>query len=420
MSLILHCYSNHQDDEIVYHDMFFLSEDEKQRTYSEYYYIYEPEFVKDDYNCAKKVTIDVSETYIARSKVDIDKNLFDSKGVFQLQRMKRSISAVIIFDGLGVKPIIKIYDISCIKDISVFKSKDIQNRRWLAQEECSDLKLNKCIDGDTCHWSKGECVSLPSISRLKFEQLGKIMKPYKYYAFSEVPLQGNIKTTLSSQKKSHKPIGLWFAVGDKWLTFLKKYMDFKRFEYNYLYEVELQLDKLYQITSLKHLLEFSQTFKEIYEDKKILSTTSRLGMNDSIINIDWVKITKHTNMSGILIPYDFKGLYKKYGNKSEYNEYFKQLKWYKSWDIPSGAIWKSDGVKSIKLLYRKEQGSWINTNMKVINLLGGINEFLQSNGYKQFTDIHKAVKFCEENKLLSDKVLTEIYHILSHQLIKQI
>jgi hypothetical protein len=51
--------------------------------------------------------------------------------------------------------------------------------------------------------------------------------------------------------------------------------------------------------------------------------------------------------------------------------------------------------------------------IKKTNLLGGLNQLLVRNGYKEISTVAKALKFCEEKGLLSSEDLAQAHSINS-------
>ena len=185
---------------------------------------------------------------------------------------------------------------------------------------------------------------------LHLKSLSKVLKPYKYYIFSQHQLDFD---NIMQQEQSYKPKGLWFAIGSEWLKYILA-NNFRLLEYNYLYEIELNHEKIFKISSLKDLKMFAKAFK-------VEHSLFGYGLIFDDINvkyyIDWKKMSRTTQKSGILIDQNFKTLYHQFDSRHNIQQYFKEIEWYLSWDVASGAIWNQDAIQDIQLLYKKEKGT---------------------------------------------------------------
>lgn len=125
---------------------------------------------------------------------------------------------------------------------------------------------------------------------------------------------------VGTQKSTVKPKGLWYGIGDSWISFLQNEMP--TYVEKFLYEIEIFPEKIL-------LIDNEERFKLFYEKYK----ADKFGGTDD--DIDWKMV------SG-----DFSGI--------EINPYFWNFRlkynWYYGWDVASGCIWKKDAIKSIKLL----------------------------------------------------------------------
>ena len=69
------------------------------------------------------------------------------------------------------------------------------------------------------------------------------------------------------------------------------------------------------------------------------------------------KFTKENKYSGVIINPNFKKIYWKHLHKLHHVEtFFKNIEWYVTWDVASGAVWNSNCVQNLKLIYKKEDG----------------------------------------------------------------
>jgi hypothetical protein len=128
--------------------------------------------------------------------------------------------------------------------------------------------------------------------------------------------------------KGPKPNGLWYCVGFGWLDFTTS--DFQDFytigNRVYAFEISLEGLNILKITSYEELIKF----EEIY-----LAPNENEYMKGRKFDIDWSKVAE--NYDGIEIaPYIHKA---RMGHM-----------WYYGWDVASGCIWNTSGLKSKKLL----------------------------------------------------------------------
>jgi len=125
-----------------------------------------------------------------------------------------------------------------------------------------------------------------------------------------------------SQFISDKPNGLWYAFGDSWVQFMK--YNFDEYWYGVIkhaYVFEINKDNIIRIISKNDVIDFTHEF----------------GDGKGIINWGAVK----NKYSGIEMP-----TYRKFGFRNMHDDDIK-YKWLYSWDIPSGCIWKPDGITKI-------------------------------------------------------------------------
>ncbi len=134
----------------------------------------------------------------------------------------------------------------------------------------------------------------------------------------------NTQFNIKQKYGFHKPFGLWYSCDDLWIEWLKDSgMDDMLIKYKYKYGIKIDKKKILTIKNDKDMQKFIKEYKPINDNNPI----------------DWNRISK--KYSGIeIIPYleDFSIIGKNMQN------------WYLYWDIPSGCIWNSDAIISIKEL----------------------------------------------------------------------
>lgn len=380
---------------------------------SKYYHRKGTSMNKTDFRYVKKVTLQCDMLYIVRHEKDIIPGVFNENGInLQLleEKLNKRVFGILLFDikqsDPYYYPVFHCFSLKkCIKDITLVSKRvsvsDHKERKWISVENCFNYKLTDCISSASCAWSVNktklrkyrtqinkvksqfrllhnteyedlrtlyndiktnkielsklqdktfECSPYQDLQVLNFRLLSKIMKPYKYYIFS--PHKMSSVDNLVQTEKHFKPIGLWFALGDEWLKYLINNR-FRLHEYNYLYEIEIKIDKVLTISNLKELKAFGKEFR---------AQTPTFGYNyefDDVPmkhDIDWKKMATVTKKNGLIIDKNFKNLYFKYDARHDMKQYFKDVEWYITWDIASGVIWHKDAIKEITLIYKKEEG----------------------------------------------------------------
>jgi hypothetical protein len=321
------------------------------------------DFDMSDFKYIKDIKIDTQNIYIVTNKKQIVKEAISDNGLVNLKVLSETLGkryyGVILYDIGQVKsvPMYRPYvqiPTKCIISIDfLFKRQPKQGnkeRHWTYQEDCSKKNLFDCVNSNACTSKniRNQCSIYNEYERLTLRHLNRVMKPYKLYIFS--PYKIDLVNEHNHNNVSWKPHGLWFAVGDEWLQFMKK-NGFWMNKYNYLYEIEVDMEKVYVIHNLSSLQSFSKTYakhsKYVSDIEGVLTTT----------NIDWDKFTKDTKYSGIIIEPNFKKLYWKHLHKLHHIEtFFKNIEWYVTWDVSSGSVWNSKCVKNLKLIYKKEDG----------------------------------------------------------------
>jgi hypothetical protein len=316
-------------------------------------------FDMSDFKYIKEIKIDPEHIYIVTNKKQIVKEAISNNGFVNLKILSESLGkrydGVILYDVGQLKsvpfyrPYVQI-PTKCIISVDFVFKREPKERQWIYQEDCSKKNLLECVNSDACTTKKvrNQCTIYKEYERLALRHLNRVMKPYKFYIFS--PYKIDIFDADNHNNVSPKPRGLWFAVGDEWLQFMKK-NGFWMNKYNYLYEIEVDMEKLYSIHNLSSLQSFSKNYatnsKYVLDIEGVLTTT----------NIDWNKFTKENKYSGVIINPNFKKIYWKHLHKLHHVEtFFKNIEWYVTWDVASGAVWNSNCVQNLKLIYKKEDG----------------------------------------------------------------
>lgn len=132
------------------------------------------------------------------------------------------------------------------------------------------------------------------------------------------------------QKENDKPNGLWYAVGEEWINWVKSEMP--EWEGKFLYKLELNFDKILHLKNAQDIDTFSKKFSITPEYFKSIDPG---GMGYNFYDVDWIRVSKE--YSGIEIsPY-------------QYEQRF-ETRWYYGWDVASGCVWKKDAILDIKIL----------------------------------------------------------------------
>ena len=102
------------------------------------------------------------------------------------------------------------------------------------------------------------------------------------------------------------------------------------------YKIYPNIEKIIVLRTMEDL----DNFIDKYLNSKPDYESERFGDG---YNIDWDRVTQ--DYSGIEMPtydnLDFRDLWRKDS---------KRYKWLYNWDVPSGCVWKSDGISRIKSL----------------------------------------------------------------------
>ncbi len=315
--------------------------------------------------------------YTVRTKNDIIKNMFHSNGLINLsvvsQYTKTNIKGVILYDIPSVKKSDYIpYFIlpsDCVKKITIKYTQRPTTRLWKSVESCDEYNRIQCINSESCSLEDKKknssakkvkalremlemntddemCVQNPKHTNMLLSKLNTVMLPFKYYIFTEFPTSPfdiNIEEQPSSW---FKPQGLWFALGAEWLQHMKK-TNFRMTRYNYLYSIEVDLNKLILITNMTELHKFSSLY---------CKPSQQYG--SVCYEVNWRRAIRETKKAGILISPNLKHLINKH--KPEYvpTTTFSEMEWYVTWDVASGAIWNAKAITHISLIYQREPGKF--------------------------------------------------------------
>lgn len=305
-----------------------------------------------DFKYMLKISIKPDNVFVVKSKADIFPKMYSQTGLNLnsiSKHLKRKIKSLILYhinggDNVSYAPVMYVSK-DCIADVSFEYKQTPLQRYWISTEDCGKLDKLQCLNSQSCIVTKNKgifkkrsCSADNKLQRLKFSQLNRVMLPYKFYSFTEY--QTDVHSVEVKRKYHFKPEGFWFAQGDEWLQHLKK-TNFRMNMYSYLYELEIDMNEVLHISTLKQLHEFT---------KKFCSKSDCFGL-------DWTSIVKTIKKSGLVISPNLKTIIWKY--KEDVEDYFKGNDWYLTWDIASGVIWDAKAIKSIQLIYAKEPGKFV-------------------------------------------------------------
>jgi hypothetical protein len=319
-----------------------------------------------DFTYVVQIRVQTTDVYIAKSKDDLNDVEVSSGLPLSVSAKGKKYKGIIVFNTCNTKsPYYRIPYKGTLRHFmyhrvsSHYYENNATERYWLNAESCSTLNKTLCIDSDGCKWNKNKrCMDYTDFNLLPLQKLNIVMKPYKYYVFTEYELTPRSED-VSLQDTWFKPNGLWFAQGDEWLQHMKK-TSFRMSKYNYIYEIQLNKDDIYFVNSLRELQEFSKTF----------GVFGNTGMQFEGVTIktliDWKTFIKREHVSGIVISPNIKKIFYKQVKTSTITDYFDDCEWYVTWDIASGALWNIKGMKSAKLIYQKEKGILIPYNHKIV------------------------------------------------------
>lgn len=321
-----------------------------------------------DFRYIKQIHIDKDKIFIVRKKSDIVNGSLNKDGTINIaflnKKTKKSYYGYIMFSPLikskysDYFPHYYFEDITkCVKKIVTVMTQEPKERQWESVEPCENLSLKDCVTSDTCLWKVDSCSTYTKLKRQPLHKLNTVMKPYKYYMFSEFQVNdAKHSFEIHNGYIDKKPPGLWFAIGDEWLQHMKK-TNFWINKYNYLYEVELNKDEIIILDNMKAL----QTFSETYGVEETIN-----GKHEGVpytftitSNIDWYKFIKKTKSKGLIITPNFKKVYNKYSKFNHIFDVFQGLEWYITWDVASGVVWDTSTIKKLGLVYKKAQGEFV-------------------------------------------------------------
>lgn len=333
-----------------------------------------------DFKYVLEIELDDTIVYVVSSPCDVVKGMFNKNGSLNTtllsRKLGRIIKGVVLFDIEGITndlyvPYFHCSNEECIKGVKIKLEQSPKTRKWMAMEDCGKYNRFECINSESCllkvksyrksrrspstsyvasqRMVKNQCQVVNSYQELSLSTLNKVMLPFKLYMFTEF-----LVTPYNAEhqpKANFKPKGLWFAQGAEWLQHMKK-TNYKMTSYNYLYDIEVDLDRLIFITNIKDLHNFSS--------KYCMTTTINSDVHGGVcMGVNWHRVVKDTKKDGILISPNLKAIMRK--NKPEYDDLssFKGMEWYLTWDIASGAIWNVSAIKNLKLIYQRIPGQFI-------------------------------------------------------------
>lgn len=136
-----------------------------------------------------------------------------------------------------------------------------------------------------------------------------------------------IKTTEYTQTPQlftfNKPVGFWYALGDAWGQYIKKFDKERYKDYHYIASLDIDYKNILKIDSSQKFEDFNNK----YSEKAFFGRA-----------INWKKVAE--DYKGIeIIPYrpDYKHTYM----------------WYNMWDLASGCIWDLSAIKNYKIIYNE-------------------------------------------------------------------
>lgn len=150
------------------------------------------------------------------------------------------------------------------------------------------------------------------------------LKPKINYKFSKYNIK--LKDYIYPQFKTLKPDGFWYSVGNSWSKWIRSEgMDWLD-DYNYLYSVEVNYNKIIKLNSIKKIKDFTKKYK--------------VKTSNKFISISWDKVAK--DYDGIeFSPYFKKSL-----------EFSEDILWYNTIDVASGVVWNTKSITSFDLKYK--------------------------------------------------------------------
>lgn len=351
-----------------------VTDDKTLITFSELYYkknFYKNEFPlkPSDFKYIQKISLKTDNILVVKTKNDYIPNMFSENGRLDIElikkTLKRNIEGCVLYhvqdlDKSDYVPILYLPK-TCIIKVSLSYKQIPLERQWMSVEDCKRYNKFECINSQSCILSSSKrmnkkkkdnqqhCEENAIFQLLRLQDLKSVMLPYKFYSFTEY--ETSMYNTDVQYTYGFKPMGFWFSQGDGWLQHMKK-TNFKMNSYNYLYELEVDLNECILIRNLKDLYNFTRKF----------CSTSKVR-DDFCLDMNWNKVVQTTNKSGIIISPNLKEIILKYKNNDI--EYFRSMEWYITWDIASGAIWNKKALKQMRLIYQKEEGYFVEYDKKL-------------------------------------------------------
>lgn len=146
------------------------------------------------------------------------------------------------------------------------------------------------------------------------------------------------------QTITDKPTGLWYAIGNDWIDYIRGQPDISYWEGDYIYLLELDMSQILKI--------YNENEFEVFTHKYGVSDSEIEGIEDNmpidineVMYIDWEKVA-----------YDYSGI--------EINPYlgYKHQTWYRGWDVASGCIWNPNAIIGMKQVEGPQRGEEITRN----------------------------------------------------------
>jgi hypothetical protein len=161
---------------------------------------------------------------------------------------------------------------------------------------------------------------LESLNEINDEELNFIKKNHSndriHMSEHDLPKLHNTTSKLTIKAK---PTGFWYGFGSSWIDWVN--MEVPEWNYNHIFKIEVNQNKILQINTLDKLIEFDNNFSVQVSYFK---------------NIDWIRVADFYD--GIEItPYQYKAR--------------RELSWYYGWDVASGCIWNPNAIKNIQRLF---------------------------------------------------------------------
>jgi len=138
--------------------------------------------------------------------------------------------------------------------------------------------------------------------------------------------ENTIKFTEREQDRFFKPRGLWYGFELDWLSWVSSEMPHLARTYKYLHEIKVT-EKVLSLKTIDEAIAFTKKYGE--------NTGYSIGIN-------WEEVAKDYSGIEVKDPYTWSRAIRR---TSENN-----LEWLYSWDVPSGCIWKADGIENITLV----------------------------------------------------------------------